>query len=705
MPVEEPAPGAIDEQAPPPPVSDETQKVELPPPPRGVTPQGRSRSRGRGNGRRRGRRAAAAPRPLLPRPLLPRSSRRTPPRPRPASRPDRRRRLDGRPGADRPGSRHSQPPHAPDRHDGARHRRGRAPRDRRRRDRGLRLPALGQHQRHAESRADPADLPHGPRRSERRDHRPATRASSRPAGSTCRSRCRTRSRRRASASRRRRPRARSRSRNVDFTASNTIAGGQRRQHPVGRPLPDRPDHHRRPSPARRPARCFPTEADVGVTAVKAGEAGNVAAEHDHGDPAGRGSAHAVGPEQGRDERRHPQGVPAGLPGRRRRRARQARHGARRRVPRGRRRRQPARPQNAQVYPDTAVLGDPTTSVDPATLVGQALPTFDLGLNATGSVIAVDASPVEGVARSRLMANVGSDYRLVDGSVDIEQGPATVTNGQVSVPGHGLGVARPRPRPGAAPRARQGQVARGREGRARAVRRGDDHPVARLGLDGPDASIRGSASRSSARTDRRAPSSRPVIARRIAARRQRDARDPAPRGRSRRTADRARDRGPRRGSAFALTTLNRAGDPAADAAAIARVAAEQAVDELVVGLPLARERATKARRRRVTREWVAAVAPILGLPVTFRDERLTSHLAESAGRSHETGPFRRAADASPARRLSRPDRSRGCRDHPPGRAGRTSSGCRRDRRHERPRDEHDQARAGPTRTDNDTETPR
>ena len=27
-------------------------------------------------------------------------------------------------------------------------------------------------------------------------------------------------------------------RNVDFTASNTIAGGQHRQHPVGRALPD-----------------------------------------------------------------------------------------------------------------------------------------------------------------------------------------------------------------------------------------------------------------------------------------------------------------------------------------------------------------------------------------------------------------------------------------------------------------------------------
>jgi hypothetical protein len=91
------------------------------------------------------------------------------------------------------------------------------------------------------------------------------------------------------------------------------------------------------------------------------------------------------------------------------------------------------PANATLYPETAVLGTATPSVDPATLVGQAVTTFDLGLNATGSVIAVDDSPVEGVARSRLMANVGSDYRLITDSVDIEQGPATVTNGEVSFP--------------------------------------------------------------------------------------------------------------------------------------------------------------------------------------------------------------------------------------------------------------------------------
>ena len=101
-----------------------------------------------------------------------------------------------------------------------------------------------------------------------------------------------------------------------------------------------------------------------------------------------------------------------------------------------------------------------------------------------------------------------------------------------------------------------------------------------------------------------------------------------------------------GSAFALTTLSRGRDTAADAAAIARVAADQAVDELVVGLPL-HANGDEGAQAAVTREWVAAVAPILGLPVTFRDERLTSHLAES-----RVGPMKRGRSGGPPTRVQR-----------------------------------------------------
>jgi hypothetical protein len=220
-------------------------------------------------------------------------------------------------------------------------------------------------------------------------------------------------------------------RNVDFTASNTIAGGSVVSTQSG--VRFRTDRTITVGRARLVGlQVFPTEADVGVTAVKPGEAGNVEPNTITVIPAAEDpltlSVRNKAATSGGTHQEFPQISQADvddalakldteLAG--------AFHAA---VADG-----TGAPQNAQVYPDTAILGDPTTSVDPAKLVGQALATFDLGLNATGSVIAVDASPVEGVARSRLMANVGSDYRLVDGSVDIEQGPATVTNGQVSFP--------------------------------------------------------------------------------------------------------------------------------------------------------------------------------------------------------------------------------------------------------------------------------
>jgi hypothetical protein len=62
-----------------------------------------------------------------------------------------------------------------------------------------------------------------------------------------------------------------------------------------------------------------------------------------------------------------------------------------------------------------------------------VPTFELGVRANGTVIAVDDSPVEGIAEERLLANVGDDYRLVEGSTQINAGEGTVSNGQVMFP--------------------------------------------------------------------------------------------------------------------------------------------------------------------------------------------------------------------------------------------------------------------------------
>jgi putative Holliday junction resolvase len=83
------------------------------------------------------------------------------------------------------------------------------------------------------------------------------------------------------------------------------------------------------------------------------------------------------------------------------------------------------------------------------------------------------------------------------------------------------------------------------------------------------------------------------------------------------------------SARPLATINRARslDPADDAATLARITREQSVTELVIGLPLEASGAHGPMAVAAT-SWAAAIAGALGLPVTLRDERLYSHLAES-----------------------------------------------------------------------------
>jgi putative Holliday junction resolvase len=101
-----------------------------------------------------------------------------------------------------------------------------------------------------------------------------------------------------------------------------------------------------------------------------------------------------------------------------------------------------------------------------------------------------------------------------------------------------------------------------------------------------------------------------------------------------------------GRAMPLTTLVRKRGAADDGAALARIVAEQDVDELVVGLPL-HASGESGSQVAVTKEWVDAVAPILGLPVTYRDERLTSHLAEQ-----RVGPMKRGRSGGPPTRAQR-----------------------------------------------------
>jgi putative Holliday junction resolvase len=98
----------------------------------------------------------------------------------------------------------------------------------------------------------------------------------------------------------------------------------------------------------------------------------------------------------------------------------------------------------------------------------------------------------------------------------------------------------------------------------------------------------------------------------------------------------------------LATISRARSlaPADDAVTLARIAREQRVAELVVGLPLEASGAHGPMAEAAV-TWATAVAEALGLPVTMRDERLSSYLAES-----RLGPMPRGRSGGPPSRTQR-----------------------------------------------------
>ncbi len=94
------------------------------------------------------------------------------------------------------------------------------------------------------------------------------------------------------------------------------------------------------------------------------------------------------------------------------------------------------PAGATLYPSTATLGTTTYTPDPATLAGKVLKpketTFTLGASATGTVLAVDESPLQAMGESAVQASVKPGYQLVDGSMAVTVGQGTVTeDGMVS----------------------------------------------------------------------------------------------------------------------------------------------------------------------------------------------------------------------------------------------------------------------------------
>jgi putative Holliday junction resolvase len=101
-----------------------------------------------------------------------------------------------------------------------------------------------------------------------------------------------------------------------------------------------------------------------------------------------------------------------------------------------------------------------------------------------------------------------------------------------------------------------------------------------------------------------------------------------------------------GRAVPLTTIRRSDDPSTDGAAIAALVSKHDVTEIIVGLPLDMS-GGEGSQAASTRAWVEAARPAWIARVRYRDERLSSHVAEQ-----RVGPMKRGRSGGPPTRAQR-----------------------------------------------------
>ncbi len=91
------------------------------------------------------------------------------------------------------------------------------------------------------------------------------------------------------------------------------------------------------------------------------------------------------------------------------------------------------PTGLTTFPTTRTYSAPVPTVDPATLVNQRMDTFDLGITAQASVVAVDESPLQQLATKRLGASVKTDHTLRQDSIQVSVGNPSAATDVVSFP--------------------------------------------------------------------------------------------------------------------------------------------------------------------------------------------------------------------------------------------------------------------------------
>jgi hypothetical protein len=91
------------------------------------------------------------------------------------------------------------------------------------------------------------------------------------------------------------------------------------------------------------------------------------------------------------------------------------------------------PPGTTTYADSKVVGVPEYSVDPATLVGSTELEVDILASAGGTVLGVDTSPVETIARARLDAETAEGWSLDSDSIAVTLGTPTLVGDVVTFP--------------------------------------------------------------------------------------------------------------------------------------------------------------------------------------------------------------------------------------------------------------------------------
>ncbi|HLX35313.1 MAG TPA: baseplate J/gp47 family protein [Candidatus Limnocylindrales bacterium] len=89
------------------------------------------------------------------------------------------------------------------------------------------------------------------------------------------------------------------------------------------------------------------------------------------------------------------------------------------------------PPGTTLYLGTKQLGTATPTIDPTTLVGLMQASFDLGLNAQGTVLGVDSSAVKAIAKQRLQAQLKPGWTLDPASISIDAGNPSVVGSVVT----------------------------------------------------------------------------------------------------------------------------------------------------------------------------------------------------------------------------------------------------------------------------------